>query len=194
MRKRGAREIPVFVALLRGVNVGGNRIVSMSALKQSFETIGLEDVSTYINSGNVLFRSKETDARKLERRVERMLVNEYKVESRVLIRSFSEIAKLIAHWPADWNDHARGWKYNVIFLSRAIDSRRILKRLNPKPDIENVIYLPGTLLWSARGDALGRTSMLKLGRQATYQEVTVRSSNTVRKLYELMKEMRHGLA
>ena len=192
MRKRGTRDIPVFVALLRGVNVGGNRIVSMSALKQSFEAIGLEDVSTYINSGNVLFRSKETDARKLERRIERMLVNECKVESRVLIRSFSEITKLIAHWPADWNDHVKGWKYNVIFLSHAIDSRKILKGLDPKPDIEKVVYLPGTLLWSARVDAISRTSMLKLGRQPTYKEVTVRSPNTVRKLCELMKEMQPG--
>jgi uncharacterized protein (DUF1697 family) len=184
----------VYVALLRGVNVGGNRNIAMSALKKSFEQLGLVDVSTYINSGNVLFRSKDTDTRRLERRIERMLANEYRLESRVLIRSFADMAKLLARWPADWNDRDEHWKYNVIFLSRAIDSRRILKGLHPKPEIEKVVYVPGTLLWSARVDALGRTDMLKLGRQPVYKEITVRSPNTVRKLHELMKRIQPSRA
>jgi uncharacterized protein (DUF1697 family) len=63
----------VFVALLRGVNVGGNNMISMSSLKQSFETMGFTDVSTYINSGNIIFKSKEADARKLETKIEKVL-------------------------------------------------------------------------------------------------------------------------
>ena len=51
-------RINVFVALLRGVNVGGNNIVSMRELKESFEELGFAQVSTYINSGNVIFTSK----------------------------------------------------------------------------------------------------------------------------------------
>jgi len=58
----------VFVALLRGVNVGGNNMISMSALKKSFESLGFTDVLTYINSGNLIFRTKEADARKLDRK------------------------------------------------------------------------------------------------------------------------------
>ena len=179
----------VYVALLRGVNVGGNRIVAMSALKKSFEQIGLVDAGTYIISGSVLFRSRETDQRRLERRIERMLVTEHELESRVLIRSVAEMARLVAGWPADWNDRDKRWKYNVIFLSHAVDSRKILSGLNPKPDIEKVVYLPGTLLWSARVDALGRTDMLKIGRRPIYKEITVRTPNTVIKLLELMNTM-----
>jgi uncharacterized protein (DUF1697 family) len=52
----------VFVALLRGINVGGKNIVSIKALKESFERCGFDDVSTYLNSGNVLFKTKETAA------------------------------------------------------------------------------------------------------------------------------------
>jgi uncharacterized protein (DUF1697 family) len=61
----------VYVALLRGVNVGGGNTVSMTSLKQSFERLGLEDVRTYINSGNVFFRSAGTNARALSLREER---------------------------------------------------------------------------------------------------------------------------
>jgi uncharacterized protein (DUF1697 family) len=179
----------IYVALLRGINVGGNNIVSMKALKGSFERLGFDDVQTYINSGNVLFRSQETDVRKLERRLERMLVKEYDLESRVMIRNSAQMAKLVTGWPPDWNDHETGWKYNVIFLSHAVDSMSIVKGLNPTPEIERVVYRPGTLLWSARADALTRTSMLKMGRLAVYKEVTVRTPNTVRKLHELMQNM-----
>ncbi len=66
----------VFVALLRGVNVGGNNIISMKSLKTSFEQLGFSDVSTYINSGNILFKAKERDARKLETKIEAMLSRE----------------------------------------------------------------------------------------------------------------------
>ena len=48
-----------FVALLRGVDVGGNNMISMASLKVSFERLGLEDVATYINSGNILFKARK---------------------------------------------------------------------------------------------------------------------------------------
>ena len=67
------KEAGVFVALLRGVNVGGNNMIKMSSLKASFENLGFTEVSTYINSGNIIFKSRETDARKLERQIEQMI-------------------------------------------------------------------------------------------------------------------------
>src|SRR4030095_11904233 len=93
----------IFVALLRGVNVGGKNMINMSSLKTSFEQLGFKDVSTYINSGNILFKSKETDARKLEKKIEQMLSKEYKLESKVVVKSYSEMANLIASLPENWN-------------------------------------------------------------------------------------------
>ncbi len=72
-RANSTVTVDVFVALLRGVNVGGNNIVNMKSLKASFENLGFKGVSTYINSGNILFRAKQSDARKLERKIEQML-------------------------------------------------------------------------------------------------------------------------
>lgn len=178
----------VFVALLRGVNVGGNNIIRMSSLKTSFEKIGFSRVSTYINSGNILFQSKERDARKLETRIEAMLSREYKLGCKVVVRSFSEMASLIDNLPKNW-DGDKNWKYNVIFLRHSIDSEKVLECLGAKPEIEKVVYYSGTLLWSARIPDLNRTTMLKLSSQKIYQEMTIRNTNTTRKLYELMKKM-----
>ena len=178
----------VFVALLRGVNVGGNNMISMSSLKQSFETLGFSDVATYINSGNIIFKSKETDARKLEVKIEKMLAKEYQLGSKVVLRSLSEMEKLVQSLPRNWTGEG-GWRYNVIFLRHTIDSKKILAELEVKKDIEEVVYCPGALLWSAQVSEMTRTNMIKLSSRKMYQDMTIRNLNTTRKLYELMKKL-----
>lgn len=178
----------VFVALLRGVNVGGKNMVSMGALKASFEKLGFEDVTTYINSGNIIFRSKDTDPRAIEKRLERMMSEDYGLPCRVVVRSSAEMAALVASLPKNW-DGGNDWRYNVIFLRHTIDSKDVLRELNPKPDIEEVAYRPGTLLWAAHVKHMTRTTMVKLSSQKTYQDMTVRNLNTTRKLHEMMAKM-----
>lgn len=175
----------IFVALLRGVNVGGNNMISMSSLKRSFETLGFTGVVTYINSGNIIFKSKEADARKLERKLEQMLTKEYELESRVVLRSLSEMAKIVESLPLTWKGH-KDWRYNVIFLRHTIDTEEILAQLEVKQGIEEVVYCPGALFWSARVTDLNRTNMLKLSSRKIYQDMTIRNVNTTRKLHELM--------
>ena len=181
----------VFVALLRGINVGGNNMIRMSSLKASFEKMGFKDVTTYINSGNIIFRSKEGDARKLEGNIERMLSREYQLACKVVVRSFSEIANLVEHLPKNWGDDER-WRYNVMYLRHSIDSADVLDLLEIKKDIEQVSYCPGTLLWSGRVSEVTRTSMNKLPGKKIFQDMTVRNLNTTKKLYELMKKMCEG--
>jgi uncharacterized protein (DUF1697 family) len=180
--------MPTYVALLRGINVGGNNMISMKALKLSFERLGFGDVSTYINSGNILFTSRISDARKLEVKIEKMLLAEYQLGCKVVVRSADEMARLVEKLPKSWNDDKQ-WRYNVIFLRHAIDSRDVVKSFNPKPEIEHVLYVPGTLLWWARAEDVSRTSMMKLAGQKIFQEMTVRNANTTRKLHALMQKM-----
>ena len=189
-KKSSAKQarLNVFVALLRGVNVGGNNMISMSALKSSFEELGFADVTTYINSGNIIFKSKENDARKLEGKIEQMLSRDYELDSKVVLRSLSEMETLVNDLPRDWNgDSSR--RYNVIFLRHTIDSEKVLAELPAKSDVEEVVYRPGTLLWSAQVTELNRTMMLKLSSRKLFQDMTVRNLNTTKKLYALMKKI-----
>lgn len=181
-------RLNVFVALLRGVNVGGNNMISMRALKESFERIGFAQVTTYINSGNIIFKTKENDARKLERKIEQMLSSDYQLDSKVVVRSLAEIEKLVDSLPPSWNGDSR-WRYNVIFLRHTIDSEKILEDVVVNKDIEEVLYREGTLLWSAQVSELTRANMLKFATRKMYQEMTVRNLNTTKKLYDLMKKV-----
>ena len=184
-------RLNVFVALLRGVNVGGNNMINMKSLKESFTTLGFKQVTSYINSGNLVFKSKEDDARKLESKIEKMLSKDYQLESKVVVRSLSEMEKLVKSLPRSWDDES-SWRYNVIFLRHTIDSEKILADLPIKENIEQIAYRPGALLWAAQATELSKTSMVKLASRKIYQDMTVRNLNTTKKLYELMKKVAEG--
>ena len=177
-----------YVAFLRGINVGGRNIVSMASLKANFEHMGFQDVTTYINSGNVLFRAASIDGRDLARRIERTLSRKYHLEVKAVVRSYAEMARLMKTMASAWKSDRR-WRYNVIFLRPAVDSERVLAGIEIKRALERVVYCPGTLLWSARLSALGRTAMLKLSTRPIYQEMTVRNANTTTTVFALMQRM-----
>ena len=178
----------VFVALLRGVNVGGNNMISMKSLKASFEKLGFTDVLTYINSGNIIFKTKETDARKLEIKIEKMLSKEYALDSKVVIRSFDEMETLVKSLPRSW-DGDSSLRYYVMFLRHTIDSDKLLADMPINSDMEEVIYRPGTLLWSAQIADINKSKMAKLVSRKVFQDMTVRNLNTTKKLHALMKNL-----
>lgn len=178
----------MFVALLRGVNVGGKNMIKMSALKKSFEEMGFGQVATYINSGNVIFTTKESDARKLEMKIEKMLSKEYHLDSKVVVRTLAEMAKLVKSLPESWNTESE-WRHNVMFLRHSIDSEKVVADLPVKSEIEELVYRPGALLWSAKASSLNQTSMAKLGSHKSFRDMTVRNLNTTRKLHDLMTKL-----
>ena len=188
MAQASKSRLKVFVALLRGVNVGGNNMISMSSLKKSFEALGFPHVTTYINSGNIVFTTKEKDARKLEKRIEQMLSKEYELSSRVVVRSLPEMEQLVKNLPRSWSADSR-WRYNVIFLRHSIDSEAILADLPANSDIEEIVYRPGALLWSAQATEMNRTNLAKLSSRKVFQDMTVRNLNTTKKLCDLMKKV-----
>ena len=181
-------RLGVFVALLRGINVGGNNMINMRALKESFENSGFTHVSTYINSGNVIFTTKEVDPRKLEKKVETVLAKDFQLDGKVVVRSLSEMAALVKSLPSTWTGDS-SYKYNVMFLRHTIDSEKILDEMPIRPETEALEYRPGTLLWAAQASQLNQTSMVKLSSRKIFQDMTVRNLNTTRKLYELMKKV-----
>lgn len=176
----------VYVALLRGINVGGNRTVSMAALKQTFERLGLEGVRTYINSGNVVFRATE-DRRRLATRIEQAIEQDLGLRCDVLLRSLEEVEALLAGLPRTWvNDSSM--RCDVMFLWDDVDDAGVLGSLSYDPAMEEVRYLPGAVVWRVDRDHVTRSRMSKMIGTPLYRRLTARNANTVRKLGELMRE------
>ncbi len=80
----------LYVALLRGINVGGSNLIRMAALKACFEAEGFGDVATYIQSGNVLFTAGRANQQALTGQIEKALSRSFAYQSRVVVRSADE--------------------------------------------------------------------------------------------------------
>ncbi len=176
----------IYVALLRGINVGGKNKVDMRLLRSTFERVGLRDVRTYINSGNVIFHADSVDAGSLVGLVEDAIEQDFGFRVRVLVRDADNITAAARALPDGWaND--QGAKCDVLFLGEALDSPAILARLTVKPDIDDVRYVPGAVLWRVDRSMVGRSGLLKLVGTDEYRQMTVRNCNTLRKLAELVR-------
>src|SRR5215213_1734235 len=90
-----------YVALLRGINVGGNTMVKMETLREVFASIGFENVRTYINSGNVAFETRKSSDAKLTEAISNAIEIEFGKKIAVIVRSADEIDDIIENNPFD---------------------------------------------------------------------------------------------
>lgn len=177
----------VYVALLRGINVGGNNKVSMKELKAVFEAAGMTSVRTYINSGNVIFSSERGDRAALVALLEDAIRERFGLELSVLLRDVDQMRAVIDALPAHWaNDDSM--KCDVLYLWEDVDSPSVLEQLPSRPEIEDVIYTPGAVIWRVDRSNATRSSLLKVIGTPLYKRMTVRNCNTARKLLALMEE------
>lgn len=174
-----------YVAFLRGINVGGKRKVDMRRLKDVFERVGVNDVSTYINSGNVIFSSESVDPRALSAQLERAIETDFGFSVKVMLRDAAAMQALVDALGELANDATT--KCDVMLLSPEIGSPQILEQLTVKPDIDHVRYVPGAVLWHCDRDKVTRSGMVRVVGTPLYAHMTVRNCNTIRKLAGLMR-------
>jgi uncharacterized protein (DUF1697 family) len=176
----------VYVALLRGINVGGKNKMEMARLKATFEAVGMENVTTYINSGNVVFSDKRRKPATLTKRLEQAIEADFGFPIKVLIRDQPTIKKILKALPDSWtNDSAM--RCDVFFLWESFDKKDVLDELNWKPEIEDVVYVPGAVIWRIDRSNVGRSRLQKMIGTDLYRGMTIRNANTVRRLGELME-------
>jgi uncharacterized protein (DUF1697 family) len=174
-----------YVALLRGINVGGRTLVKMADLKTCVKELGLDDVSTYIASGNILFESGERDTAKLEARIERAIEQRFGLPVKVVVLNRAAYARIVKAIPDPWIGDA-SLRANVAFVRRGTNAKQVVRELEPDAAVEEVKAIEGAILWATKRDALNRSVMRKLIGGAAYKELTVRNLNTTLKLHELL--------
>lgn len=177
----------IYVALLRGINVGTGRKVTMKLLKELFEKLGLGAVKTYINSGNVLFVS-DRPAQTLEPQLEESIAKATGLDVRVLLRTQPDINSLMTASDASWtNDQAS--KTDVMFLWPEIDAPTILDSIGYRPELETMKYVPGAVFWHIDRKNVTKSRVLRMIGTPLYKQMTIRNINTLRKLHQLMNAM-----
>ena len=176
-----------YVALLRGINVGGANKVSMADLTAAFEAAGMTTVRTYINSGNVIFSSALEDRATLTRLLRESVRDRVGVDVDLLLRDTEDLRTIVEALPAEWRNDS-SMKCDVVFLGDGMDAAAVLDELQPRPGIEDASSVPGAVVWRVdRADAT-RSRLTRIVGTPLYKQVTVRNCNTARKLLELLQD------
>lgn len=174
----------IYVALLRGINVGGSNKVDMKKLKSTFESLGFTNVVTYINSGNIIFEVASESQEDIVKEIEKSIKKDFRLEIKVLLRNFENIQLICRQLPPTWikNDKMRT---DVMFLWEKFDNPGILDQIQIN-EVDKVLYVPGSILWNVEDKDYSKSGMLKLMGTEIYRNMTIRNVNTVRKLNQIM--------
>ena len=176
-----------YIALLRGVNVGGKNKLSMQALKEDLIQHGFSQVETYINSGNILFSSDEKDETVLQSQIEMLIKNKYHIDTTVAIISSDDLIEALAHAPIWWNKDKES-KHNAIFVIPPLTAEEIFVQIGDiKPEYERVDFYGKVIFWSAPLKTFSKTRWSKVVASKTYSNITIRNANTIMKLLFLIQ-------
>lgn len=177
----------IYVALLRGINVGGNNTIVMRELSSTFGTAGMAGVRTYINSGNVIFTDEVHQQQQLTPLLERAIEQSHGFYVDVIIKSIDEMRAVAAVLPEPWQNGA-DMKCDVVFLRDTVKPQTILSQLTVRPGIDDIRAAPGAIIWKVDRVNAAKSGLLKLIGTPLYRQVTVRNCNTLRKLLVLMEQ------
>lgn len=178
-----------YIALLRGINVGGNNIIKMEALRTALTADGFQSVSTYIQSGNVLFVSDNPNARELAEQIEMCIVSEFSVTVPAVVFSREQWTSIIAAAPLWWGSDAR-WKHNLIALLPPLEAKSVGTAVGQlKPDIETMLAGENVVYQSLSIEHFGKTTSGKLASNPIYKHMTIRAYSTSHKLLERLNTM-----
>ncbi len=172
------------VALLRGINVGGNKKVEMKKLKQVFISMGFTNVSTYINSGNVLFNAEQI-TKDLASYLESNLKIEFGFDIPCVVVSKESLHKIAQSIPSEWENNEEQ-KTDVLFLWKDFDSKDSLNLIKTNSECDKLLYVPGAIVWNVDRNLYSKSGMDKFIATLVYKNMTARNVNTVRKLDDLM--------
>ena len=177
-----------YVALLRGVNVGGRNKVAMADVRAGFEGRGYRSVRTYIQSGNVLFESDAAPT--LERNIEDMLESRFGVPLVVVVRSHAQLRKVVSRAPAGFGE-SPDYHYDAVFLKAPLTGRQVMRVVELREGVDQAWAGDGVVHFRRLSAALTRSRMSRIVARPEYQRMTIRSWSTTTKLLDLLDHAEH---
>jgi uncharacterized protein (DUF1697 family) len=174
-----------YIALLRGVNVGGKNKIAMPELKVAFEKRDFKNVKTYINSGNILFES-DSEEFVVKATCETLIKVDFGLTITVGIITADELHEALSNAPKWWDNDPKS-KHNAIFVIPPMTAEEVCKQVGEaKPEYEKVTCYGRMIFWSAPIATFSRTQWSKIAQnKGAYNAITIRNANTTKKLATL---------
>ena len=178
----------VMISMLRGVNVGGNNLIKMEALRALYESLELRDAQTYVQSGNIVFRTKERNGATVGKRIEDAIEKKLDFRPDVMLRTTAELREVVARNPFAKRAGIEPGKLLVVFLATEPSAEVRADVLKIKAGPEEV-HCDGRELYIYFPDGQGRSKLPPLLDKVLKKKGTGRNWNTVTKLLEMAETM-----
>jgi uncharacterized protein (DUF1697 family) len=185
--KDPSRTSSTYIALLRGINVGGHKIIKMDQLRKAFEGLGFVGVATYVQSGNVVFKSPKKASEDLSNKIEEMLLRRFSMSVPVIVRTAKEVGEVLRNNPFLKESSTDVSKLHVTFLSHT-PQKTAVKGLDAIAAGPDQFRCCGQEIYLYCPNGFGGTKLTI----TTFEKVlavgaTTRNWNTVNKLYEIAR-------
>jgi uncharacterized protein (DUF1697 family) len=178
-----------YVALLRGINVGGANPIRMAELRACFEQNGFQRVATYIASGNVVFEAPSMPAATLTERVERMISAAFPYRASVVLRSRDQMRAIVRGAPDGFGADPGAYRYDVIFLKPPLTAARAMPAVGIGPGVDEAHSGRGVLYFSRLAARASQSRLSSIVGSPIYRSITIRHWNTTTKLLAMLEEL-----
>ncbi|MCB9228050.1 MAG: DUF1697 domain-containing protein [Deltaproteobacteria bacterium] len=169
------------LCLLRGINVGGKNIIKMSNLKLCFEKMGLLNVETYIQSGNVLFNSGKANSI-LTSMLEKSLYAAFSYTEPLLVMSAKKLESIIASSPDGFGDNPELFRYDVIYMIKGMTTKKFAKIVVLKEGVDTMSVGKDAVYFSRLISKASKSQLSRIMNKPEYKSVTIRNWNTTLRL------------
>lgn len=176
-----------YIAFLRGINISGKNKIVMSDLKAEFECMKFSDVSTYLNSGNVLFTSDSDDIKEMKDAIEEMIQHRFGLQIPVHIISQEDLADILANAPVWWGTENKDKYDNLIFIITSDRTETICDMIGqPSDGLETIEVYRNSIFWTFDRKSYQKCNWWKkTAREGIAEKLTIRTANTLRKICKL---------
>src|SRR6476620_6340483 len=174
-----------YVALLRAINVGGKNLMRMADVRACLEEREFQRVSTYIQSGNILFESDESDARVLATSLELAFSETFGHATPVFLRSHRQRKKVVIDAPRSWKG-GQTLRRNVAFVRKPLTASKAVAIIEPTPGVDSVAAGDGVVYMSTVMARLKQSAFPKIVGKPIYRDMTIRNYSTCQKILALM--------
>jgi uncharacterized protein (DUF1697 family) len=181
--------MPVFISFLRGVNVGGHNMIKMDALRALYESLGFRNPQTYVNSGNVVFHTKERNAALLTKKIQDSIEKNFSFRPTIVLRTAPELRAIIAANPFAKRKDIEPGKFLVTFLASSPAEEALAAALKIKTDPEE-LRIVGSEAFIYFPNGMGRPKMCWPAIERALKTTgTGRNWNTVSKLLAIAESL-----
>ena len=179
-----------YIILLRGVNISGKNKVSMPKLKQLLEENSYQNVSTYLNSGNIIIESNINNKELIVENISKIIEFNFNIKIPIYIMTVSELEDILNNSPSWWGTTNKEIYDNLIFIIPPTTYEEVYNTIgSPKENVDQIEEYHNTIFWSfVLKDYRKSTWWIKTASTSITNKITIRTTNTMKKLLQLSQK------